>query len=220
MKEIDFVGAVHNKTKRDYVVRVTERHKPDVVTLAKQFGREYWDGERWQGYGGYYYDGRWRTVADAMVKHYGIKPGDRILDVGCGKGFLLYDFAEAVPGVEIAGLDISEYGIANSKEEVRDKLVVGNAVKLPWPDKHFDYVFSLGTLHNLLIADLFTALAEIERVGKERKYVMVESYRNDEEKCNLLNWQLTCESFFTPDEWRFVFEKSGYSGDYGFIFFE
>ena len=121
-----------------------------------------------------------------MVDHYGIKAGDKILDVGCGKGFLLYDFTLVVPGVEIYGIDISPYAIANAKEEIRSRLQVGNATKLPWPDKHFDLVFTLNTLHNLHCYDLDPALREIERVGKTHKYVCVESYRNEMEKANLL----------------------------------
>jgi ubiquinone/menaquinone biosynthesis C-methylase UbiE len=220
MSEIDFIGKVHSSTKRDYFARVSQHDKAEVAEVAKRFGREYWDGERWQGYGGYRYDGRWRSVAEAMVKHYGIKPGDKILDVGCGKGFLLYDFTQVVPGVEVFGLDISEYGLQNAKEEVKKHLTVGNANKLPWPDKHFDFVVSLGTLHNLYLFDLFVAAAEIERVGKNSKYIMVESYRSEREKVNLMYWQLTCECFFTPAEWEFVYAKAGYTGDHGYIFFE
>jgi ubiquinone/menaquinone biosynthesis C-methylase UbiE len=220
MTEIDFIGKVHSSTKRDYFARVAEHDKASVAEVAKKFGQEYWDGERWQGYGGYRYDGRWRSVAEAMIMHYGIKPGDRILDVGCGKGFLLYDFTQLVPGVEVFGLDISEYGVLNAKQEIRDKLTIGNAKCLPWPDQHFDFVVSLGALHNLYLFDLFSALAEIERVGKKSKYVMVESYRSEREKVNLMYWQLTCECFFVPSEWEFAFAKAGYTGDHGYIFFE
>lgn len=220
MAEIDFVGKVHAGTRRDYLARAVEHDKAAVAETAKKFGREYWDGERWQGYGGYRYDGRWRPVAEAMVRHYGIKPGDRILDVGCGKGFLLYDFTQVVPGVEVAGLDLSDYAVANGKDEIRDRLTVGDANRLPWPDRHFDFVVSLGTLHNLYLHDLFAALGEIERVARGPKYAMVESYRNEREKVNLMYWQFTCECFFTPAEWEFVFARAGYTGDHGFIFFE
>ena len=116
MAYVDFLSAVHKSTKRDYVARVTEFPKAEAARLAKQWDVDYWDGDRKTGYGGYRYDGRWRKVADAMVQHYGIKPGDRILDVGCGKGFLLYDFTQAVPGVEVAGIDISAYAIATPRK--------------------------------------------------------------------------------------------------------
>jgi SAM-dependent methyltransferase len=220
MAYVDFIMKLHNSTKRDYVQRVVQYDKAQCATIAKQYGKDYWDGERQYGYGGYHYDGRWRAIAQDMVNHYGIKPGDKILDVGCGKGYLLYEFTQVVPGVEVAGIDISEYAIENAKEEVKPFLKVGNANSLPFPDKTFDFVVSNGTIHNLYIYDLKKALQEIERVGKEKKIVIFESYRNEEEKANLLYWQLTCEAFFTPTEWEWLFKEFGYTGDYGCIYFQ
>ena len=219
MAEIDFISPLHRKTKRDYLARVNEFPKADAAKLAKQFGKDYWDGDRKVGYGGMRYDGRWRVVAEAMAKHYGLKAGDRILDVGCGKGFLLYDFTQVVPGIEVCGLDISSYAIENAKEEVRPYLQVGHAKQLPFADQSFDLVISITTLHNLYCYDLDSALREVERVGK-KKYVVVESYRNEAEKANLLYWQLTCEAFCTPAEWAWWFKQTGYTGDYSFIYFE
>src|SRR6266550_2079737 len=220
MAEIDFVSAIHKKTRRDYLARVNEFPKAEAAKIARQFGKDYWDGNRTVGYGGMRYDGRWRVVADAVAKHYGLKAGDKILDVGCGKGFLLYDFTESVPGVKVRGIDISAYAVENGKEEVRPCLQAGNANSLPFPDKSFDLVISITTLHNLQCFDLDRALREIERVGKKHKYIVVESYRNEEEKANLLYWQLTCESFYMPKEWEWFFQESGYTGDYGFITFD
>ena len=220
MAYIDFLSALHKRTKRDYLGRVNEFSKAEAAKVAKKFGAEYWDGDRKFGYGGYKYDGRWYTVADAMAKHYGLKAGDRILDVGCGKAFLLYEFTQAVPGVEVRGVDISPYAVEHAKEEVRPFLEVGHANQLPFEDHSFDLVISINTLHNLYCFDLDKALREIERVGKEHKYMVVESYRNEEEKANLLYWQLTCESFCTPSEWQWWFDRCGYTGDYSFIYFE
>ena len=219
MPEIDFISPLHKKTKRDYLARVNEFPKAEAAKLAKQFARDYWDGDRKVGYGGMRYDGRWRVVADAMAKHYGLKAGDKILDVGCGKGILLYDFTQAVPGIEVCGLDISSYAIENAKEEVKPFLQVGHAKRLPFADQSFDLVISINTLHNLYCYDLDSALRELERVGK-KKYLVVESYRNEEEKANLLYWQLTCEAFCTPEEWAWWFKQAGYTGDYSFIYFE
>ena len=220
MAYVDFISPLHKKTTRDYLARVNEFPKAEAAKLARQFGRDYWDGDRKVGYGGMRYDGRWRVVAENMVKHYGLKPGDRVLDVGCGKGFLLYEFTQACPGIEIAGLDVSEYAIANAKEEVRPFLRVGHANKLPWPAQTFDLVISITTLHNLQCFDLDQSLREIQRVSRRHKYVVVESYRNEEEKANLLYWQLTCESFYRPEAWEWWFQRSGYTGDWSFIYFE
>jgi len=220
MAYIDFISPLHKRTNRDYLARVNEFPKAEAAKLARQFGRDYWDGDRKVGYGGMRYDGRWRVVAENMVKHYGLKPGDRVLDVGCGKGFLLYEFTQACPGIEVAGLDISEYAIQNAKEEVRPFLRVGHANHLPWPAQTFDLVISITTLHNLQCFDLDQSLREIQRVSRRHKYVVVESYRNEEEKANLLYWQLTCESFYRPEAWEWWFQRTGYTGDWSFIYFE
>ena len=220
MKKIDFLQKLHNQSQRDYVARVTAFNKAECAIIAKQFGEAYWDGERQFGYGGYHYDGRWRTVSDAVTAYYSIKPGDRILDVGCGKGYLLYEFTQSVPGVKVSGIDISKYGIENSKLEIKNFVQVASCTELPFEDNSFDFVISLGTLHNLYNYELKKAVQEIERVGKQTKYICVESYRNEHEKANLLYWQLTCETFYNPKEWHWALEEFGYSGDYGFIFFE
>ena len=220
MAYLDLVSAIHKRTKRDYLGRVNEFPKAEAAKVAKRFDREYWDGDRKFGYGGMRYDGRWRAVADAMAKQYGLKPGDRILDVGCGKAFLLYDLTQAVPGVEVRGLDLSSYALENAKEEVRPFLQQGHARELPYEDRSFDLVISINTLHNLPCYDLDRALREIQRVGRTHRYLVVESYRSEEEKANLLYWQLTCESFYTPDEWEWWLKKCGYEGDWSFIYFE
>jgi len=220
MALVDFVSIIHKSTPRDYLARVNEFPKAEAARLAKQWGYDYWDGDRKTGYGGMRYDGRWRKVADAMVAHYGLKPGDKILDVGCGKGFLLYDFTQALPGVEVHGLDISGYAIEHAKPEVKECLVEGHARKLPFADGEFDLVVSITTLHNLYCYELNDALKEIERVGKKNKYICVESYRNEVEKANLLYWQMTCEAFNTPEEWEWWFKLTGYTGDHSLIYFE
>lgn len=222
MAYIDFLSVLHKTTQRDYLARVNDPEYPKAkaAALARQWGYDYWDGDRRINYGGYrYIEGRWEKVARPMAEHYGLGPGARILDVGCGKGFLLHDFTKAVPGIEVTGIDISQYAIDHAKQEVRERLQVGNATALPFPDRHFDLVISLNTLHNLHCYDLEKALREIERVGRN-KYLCVESYRNEVEKANLLYWQVTCEAFNTPEEWQWWFRHAGYTGDHSFIFFE
>jgi ubiquinone/menaquinone biosynthesis C-methylase UbiE len=220
MANLDFISLVHKKTQRDYLARVNEFPKAEAARVAKRFDKDYWDGDRRVGYGGMRYDGRWRPVAEALARHYGLKAGDRVLDVGCGKGFLLYELTQAVPGVEVQGIDISAYAIEHGKEEVRPFLREGNANALPFDDRSFDFVVSITTLHNLFCYELDNALREIQRVGRGGKYIVVESYRTEEEKANLLYWQLTCEMFCTPEEWEWWFRQTGYTGDWGYIFFE
>ncbi len=170
-QQIDFLAKYQSSTKRDYVARVVEHDKAECAIVAKRWGEEYWDGPRQYGYGGYKYDGRWLPIAQDIAKRYELKAGDKILDVGCGKAFLLYEFTRAVPGVEIAGLDISAYGIAHAKEEAQPFLKEGNCTKLPYADHSFDFVFSINTFHNLKLAELKSAIQEVERVGKDRKWL-------------------------------------------------
>ncbi len=220
MSYVDFVGRLHTATSRDYLERVTAHDKAACAEVALGWGEDYWDGAREHGYGGYRYDGRWRVVAEAMVAHYGLAPGARILDVGCGKGFLLYEFTQVLESVEVHGIDISCYGIEHAKPEIRDRLVHGRASALSWDDGAFDLVYSINTLHNLYNHELHSAVCEMQRVGRGAKHITVESYRNEREKVNLLYWQLTCRAFLTPQEWEFAFAQAGYDGDYGCIYFE
>ena len=221
--EIDFLSAVHKSTQRDYLARVNDPEFPKAkaAALAKQWGHDYWDGDRRINYGGYrYLPGRWQKVSDMMRDHYALTADHSVLDVGCGKGFLLHDFTLSVPGITVAGLDISEYALEHAKEEVKPHLALGTAADLPYEDDSFDFVYSITTLHNLHTYDLEAALKEMQRVTRKHAYLCVESYRTEEEKANLLYWQVTCEAFYTPEEWAWWFERTGYAGDHSFIYFE
>jgi protein-L-isoaspartate(D-aspartate) O-methyltransferase len=220
MENVDFITSLHTRTKRDYVGRVTDADKAECATVARQWGKDYWDGERKYGYGGYSYDGRWSVVAESMIKKYGLTDTSSILDVGCGKGFLLYELKKILPGAKVRGIDISAYGIENSKEEIRSCLSLENANQLSFADNSFDFVYTITTLHNLYNYDLKPAIEEIQRVSRKHSYIAVESYRNEREKANLLYWQLTCQSFFSSEEWVWLFKEYGYTGDYEFIYFE
>jgi protein-L-isoaspartate(D-aspartate) O-methyltransferase len=220
LAHIDFVSILHKKTVRDYLGRVTNYDKASCSKVAKQFGKDYWDGERQYGYGGYYYNGWWKPVAKSLVDHYKLKEGQRVLDVGCGKGFLLYELTQLVPGLEVCGIDISQYALLNAKDEVKPYLKLCKAQELDFEDNYFDFVYSITTLHNLYVYDLKKSIEHIQRVSRGNSYIVVESYRDEREKANLLYWQLTCESFYTPQEWEWLYDSWGYKGDYSFIYFE
>lgn len=220
MAYIDFIKQVHTRTKRDYIGRVTEADKAECAQLAKQFGYDFFDGDRKYGYGGYQYDGRWKSVAEKMAEHYQLKAGQRVLDIGCGKAHLLYELRKAVPGLEVTGLDVSEYAITHTLEDIQPFLMKGEAQNLPFEENTFDLVISLNTLHNLRVYDLQKAIRDIERISKKNSYIVVESWRNERERVNMLYWQLTCASFYAVDEWEYLYKTWGYTGDYSFIYFE
>jgi len=216
---MNLVTPLHRKTKRDYLARMVD-NKVECMLKAKEYEFDYWDGDRRYGYGGYKYDGRWKPVAEQMVSIYGLKPNARVLDIGCGKGHLVYDLKQLLPEAEVRGFDVSRHGIGDAPAAIRENLFRYRAQDAyPWGDGYFDLVISLGCLHNLRIFELKTALSEIERVGK-LKYVMLESYRNEQELFNLQCWALTAESFFDTAEWIWLYNHFGYTGDYEFIYFE
>lgn len=203
------------KSKRDIKARA-EAKDPVAIAEAKRFGFMYFDGPRQYGYGGYKYDGRWRPVVKDIIQYYGLKPGDRVLDVGCAKGFLVHDFVQA--GIEARGFDISLYAINNAFGLAAGRICNADAAARtkpwPYPDHSFDLVISINTLHNLDEFGVLRALREIQRVGKGRAFVQVDSYRTPEQKALFEEWVLTAEFHGYPEDWRRVFEYAGYTGDY------
>ena len=217
---LNLITPLHTSTDRNYIARMNDQ-KIECMLKAREFEFDYWDGDRRFGYGGYkFMPGRWRPLVDALVHTYGIRAGSKVLDIGCGKGFLLYELMQAVPGVVVTGIDISEHAVAEAKEEVRPFIRLHRAQDpLPFQDEEYDLVLSFNTLHNLRVPELSVALSEIHRVGRNG-YVVVESYRNPRELFNLQCWALTAESFFDPETWVWIFNQFGYQGDYEFIYFE
>jgi ubiquinone/menaquinone biosynthesis C-methylase UbiE len=212
MAEIDLLKSLP-KTKRNIQTR-SDAKDPTVVAIAKQYGEMYWDGPREYGYGGYRYDGRWRAVARDIINHFGLKPGMRVLDVGCGKGFLVKDLMLECPGLEAFGLDISLYALKYCEKEVVGRLHLGTAEKMPFPDGGFDCVLSLNTIHNFPRARAVTAMKEIQRLSSGRAFVQVDSYHTPEQKTIFESWVLTAEFHDYPSGWIKVFEEAGYQGDY------
>jgi len=219
-KLLHLVTPLHKATKRDYLSRMQDE-KVHCMQIAKQYAEEYWDGDRRYGYGGYrYLPGRWQPVAEGLIQEYGLTDQSSVLDLGCGKAFLLHELKLLLPGLRICGIDISEYGLKHATANVQPHLLKQKVQDpLPFGDQEFDLVISLGTFHNLRLFELQTALCEMERVGK-RGYLMLESYRNEKELFNLQCWALTAESFFDVSEWIWLCRHFGYTGDYEFIFFE
>lgn len=213
MAEIDLLRN-YPKTKRDPNARAEAKTAEDVA-IARQFGEEFFDGDRKRGYGGFYYHPRfWQPVIPDLVAHFGLTGESSVLDVGCAKGFMLHDMQTLIPGIDIAGIDISSYAIENAQESVRPFLKVGNAVELPFEDNSFDVVISVNTVHNLERDDVAKSLKEIERVARRGSFITVDAYRNEEEKQRIFDWVLTGKTIMHVDEWKQFFRDVGYTGDY------
>ena len=213
IETVNFVTPLHTASKRDYYARMNAG-KPECMRVAKQYSKDYWDGDRKYGYGGYKYDGRWKPVAEAMVKHYRLDNQSYILDIGCGKGFLLKEFVNQ----HTTGLDCSDYALDSASNQ--GQMYLGSATELPFRNDAFTLTYSINVFHNLNYKDLKLAIKEMMRVSKDKRYICVESYHTEEELCNLQAWALTCQSFYTPDDWHNILEENGYSGDVEFIYFE
>ena len=212
-KEIDIL-INYPKAKRDLNARL-ESKSEESRKIGRKFGFDYFDGNRNHGYGGFSYNPKfWQPVIPTIVENYKIGNSSNVLDVGCAKGFFLYDLKLAFPGINITGLDISDYAVENSIPEIKPYLQVGNATKLPFEDKCFDFVISINTIHNLNLQDCATALQEIERVTKSNSFITVDAYRNDEEKARMQAWNLTALTMMSVDEWKQFFLEVGYTGDY------
>tara|TARA_B100000768_G_C11281231_1_gene378731 strand:- start:362 stop:1024 length:663 start_codon:yes stop_codon:yes gene_type:complete len=219
MKKRNFITSLHQSTNRNYLARMVN-DKVLAMKVAKKYDKNYWDGPRKFGYGGFkYIPGRLTSLAKKIVKTYNLTNSSKVLDVGCGKGYLLYEIKKILPDIQLVGFDISSYAIKNSKAEVKKYIYKYNAIKrLKYKKDYFDLVMSFGTLHNLKLDKLFSCIKEIERVGK-KNFIMVESYRNDQELFNLQCWALTCETFLSVDQWIWLYKHASYRGDYEFIYF-
>ncbi len=182
--------------------------------IAREFGREFFDGSRLQGYGGYVYDGRWVSVAERFRDYYGLTSESSILDVGCAKGFMLHDFMQVIPGIKVAGIDISQYAIDNAMESVKPFVMVANAKELPFPDKSFDLVISITTIHNLPLEECKQALREVQRVSRKHAFITLDSWRNESDRDRMQKWNLTALTYMSVDDWKQLFAEVGYTGDY------
>jgi ubiquinone/menaquinone biosynthesis C-methylase UbiE len=211
--EVDLLAS-YPRPQRNLEARKDSKTEDDR-RIARQFGREFFDGERRHGYGGYRYHPRfWQPVVPALRDHFKLTAASSLLDVGCGKGFMLHDLAEMIPGITLKGIDISSYAIENAIDDMKPHVQVGDAKALPFPDKSFDVVISITTIHNLPREECALSLREIERVASKGAFVTVDAYRNEEERERMMAWNLTAQTIMHVDEWKAFFAQHGYRGDY------
>jgi len=212
-QEIDLL-VNYPRTRRNVDERGQTKTEDDR-RVARQFGREFFDGDRRHGYGGFGYNARfWQPVVPTFREHYALTAASSLLDVGCAKGFMLHDFARLIPGISVKGIDVSAYAIENAIDDMKPHVRVADAKALPFPDKSFDVVISINTIHNLPREECGRALREIERVASKGAFVTVDAYRDDEERERMLAWNLTAQTIMHVDEWKAFFAQHGYRGDY------
>ncbi|AVT82831.1 class I SAM-dependent methyltransferase [Rhodopseudomonas palustris] len=212
-QEIDLL-VNYPRTKRNVDERGQTKSEEDRA-IARRFGKEFFDGDRRHGYGGFNYMPRfWQPVIPTFQQHFGLSASSSVLDVGCAKGFMLHDMAELIPGITVKGVDVSDYAIEHAIDDMKPHLSVASATKLPFADKSFDVVISINTVHNLVRDDCATALREIERVARKGAFITVDAYRDDEEKRRMMAWNLTAQTIMHVDEWKAFFAEIGYTGDY------
>ena len=212
-QEIDLL-ANYPKAKRNVEARGQEKTEADRA-IARKFGKEFFDGDRRHGYGGFSYNSRfWSPVVPTFQEYFSLTSDSSLLDVGCAKGFMLHDIAKAIPNITLKGIDISEYAIANAIEDVKQNVQVADARELPFEDDTFDVVISINTVHNLVKDELAKALQEIERVSRGKSFITIDAYNTEEEKKRMYAWNLTAKTIMSVDEWVSFFSEVGYSGDY------
>ncbi len=214
MPEFDLLRSLP-RSKRNISARETAK-TAELIALSREYGKDYFDGSRDVGYGGYRYDGRWVPVATDIIARYSLEPGDKVLDIGCAKGFLVKDLV--AQGIDAFGIDVSDYALSVCEPEVVGRLHIGSAESLPFPDKSFDAVLAINTLHNLEKPDLIRALREMNRLARKGTFVQVDSFRTPEEKEIFESWVLTAYTYGYPHEWEAIFDEAGYTGDYYWTF--
>lgn len=212
MAEVNLLSALP-RGKRNLTARAHAK-TAEHIRISREYGEMYFDGPREYGYGGYRYDGRWVPVARDIVQHFGLEPGDRVLDIGCAKGFLVKDLLSACPGLEVFGVDVSRYALMKCEPEVVGRLHIGSADDLPFPDGSFQAVLSLNTIHNLDRQGCVRALKEIQRLSGGKAFVQVDSFRTPEQKVVFEDWVLTAKFYDYPEGWISLFKEAGYTGDY------
>lgn len=190
---------------------ITEEHR----AVARQFDERFFDGDRLTGYGGYAYNARfWTDTVKRFRDHYGLADDASILDVGCGKGFMMHDFKLLMPDADIQGVDVSPYAIENAMDDMKPFVQVANAKELPFDDNSFDLVISINTLHNLPIEECKQGLREVQRVSKKHAFIVNDAWRSDSEKEGMLAWNLTALTYMHANDWKVLFDEVGYTGDY------
>lgn len=126
---------------------------------------------------------------------------------------MVFDMISYLNNKNIFGIDISNYAISNGKKEVLKNIFVGEAHDIKFPDQFFDLAVSITTIHNYDIEGVKKCLRELNRISK-KSFITVDAYRNEEEKKQMFEWNLTAKTILHVDEWVKLFKEVDFNGDY------
>lgn len=213
MKEFDLLSVYPLLNKR-FVSKNTRKIENRII--ASYRGKEFYDGKRDNGYGGFKYDGRWEKIASRIFEHYKLKENAKILQVGSDKGFLLHDFKVVSPKCSIAGIEVSDYAIKSTLKTVKRYIKKSNFTELPFKDSSFDFVIAIGPIYSLNLPDAIKCLKEIKRVGKGKSFITLGSYSNEKDFKLFRYWTLLGSTILDKQEWVKVLKHCKYQGDYKF----
>jgi SAM-dependent methyltransferase len=215
-KKIDF-WKYYPKSNRKNISSFRVKVSNKLRKKLQKFPKEYFDGKRAHGYGGYYYNPKFfKKIVKAMIKFYKLDNTSKILDIGCAKGFMMYEFKKYLPNCEIKGIDVSRYCKIHAVKKIKKYIKTGTCEKLPYPDKYFDFVVSISTIHNLPKNRIEKSLKEIVRVAKKNSFIRVKAYKNLKEKKRIDSWNIVAKSNLSEKTWFSLFKKTNYKGDFQF----
>ena len=185
--------------------------------VATYRDKDFFDGNRNYGYGGFKYDGRWKSVAEKICNEYKLNNSLSFLQIGCEKGFLLKDLKDKYKKMRIDGIETSNYAITNSIPDAKENIkYCNNYTDLEYGDSEFDFIFALGVVYTHNLTNAIKCLREIQRVGKGKSFITLASYENRDDYWLFKQWSLLGTTILRKNEWRKVLSHVNYSGDYSF----
>jgi len=213
MREFDLLSIYPNLKSR-FISKNTRTIENRIVASYRE--KEFYDGKRDNGYGGFFYDGRWKPIAEKIFSEYKLKDNSKILHIGCDKGFLLHDIKNLKPKSIVRGIEISNYAISKSKKDIKKYIKKSPFNNLPFKSNYFDFVIAIGPAYALNLRDSIQCIKEIARVGKGKSFITLGSYDDESEEKLFKYWTLLGSTILHKKEWVKVLKHCRYKGDYKF----
>ena len=215
MREFNLLGEYPIPDKPRYVGSNLRTINHRIVATYRD--KNFFDGDRNFGYGGFKYDGRWKKVADKLCEEYKLNGNSSFLQLGCEKGFLLKDLKSKYTNMQAVGLETSNYAISNSMNEIKKNVkFCDNYLKLNFKDNEFDFIMAIGVVYTCSLDGAIKCLKEIQRVGKGMSFITLASYENKKDYWLFRQWSLLGTTILRKEEWKEILKHAEYSGDYFF----